>query len=140
MNIPKELAKYFTNANLVDYPKISIPQVFEDDRGVITNIADGLIGDVAVITSKAGSIRASHLHKTDWHLTYLVHGEMEYFWKATQTEPSNSVKLSAGECVISLPGEPHKMIFKSDSIMIAVSKNSRLQDSYESGTIRIDWD
>lgn len=54
--------------SLSNYPAIEAFQEFIDDRGSIINIADGQIGDVAVINSAAGSIRASHFHK---RLAYL---------------------------------------------------------------------
>ncbi len=82
MEIPNELSKIFTKSHFLNYPKILIPQNFVDDRGTIKNIADGKLGDVAIISSKANSIRANHVHDNDWHLSYVVSGSMRYFWKS----------------------------------------------------------
>ena len=79
IEIPKEIASYFDISSFTDYPLISIPQSFVDDRGEITNIADGILGDVAVIKTNAGAMRANHYHKEDWHLCYLIDGAMEYY-------------------------------------------------------------
>ena len=68
--IPVELSKMFTFAHFVDYPIIKIPQTFTDGRGIIMNIADGSLGDVAFITSNSGSIRANHLHKQGLFVTF----------------------------------------------------------------------
>ena len=75
------IAKFFSEFNFEDYPKISLPQRFIDARGSITNIADGSIGDVAVITCNKGAIRANHYHDNDWHLTFMISGSMNYLWK-----------------------------------------------------------
>jgi len=110
MKIPTALSSLFSEEHFVNYPKVVIPQEFFDDRGSIRNIADGALGDVAVITSVNTSIRANHYHDKDWHLSYIVSGSMR---------------------------SPHKMIFLEESTFIAVSALSRNQENYESDTKRL---
>ena len=78
IEIPSELSSYFKPQDLVDYPKLKIPQSFTDERGTIVNIADGVLGDVALIQSNENSIRANHVHKSDWHLSFCVAGSLVY--------------------------------------------------------------
>jgi uncharacterized RmlC-like cupin family protein len=110
MEIPKELSKIFTEDHFKNYPKVLVPQNFEDERGVIKNIADGKLGDVAIITSKANSVRANHVHDDDWHLSFLVSGSMKYFWKSEiEASETKSVVVKAGEMVYTPKKSPHKM-------------------------------
>lgn len=135
--IPKEIVNFFTMENFTNYPFVKIPQQFADSRGVISNIADGTIGDVAVITSVQNSIRANHFHIQDWHLSYMVLGDMEYSWKKSVEEPWQTIEVVSGEMIFTPPSVLHKMEFKSDSVFIAISALSRKSQNYEADTIRI---
>ena len=138
MIIPNSLSSIFTAKHFADYPKVLVPQNFVDDRGSIKNIADGKLGDVAVITSKANSIRANHVHDHDWHLSYLVSGSMKYYWRTDlNTENSESIVVNAGEMIYTPPKAPHKMVFLEDSVFIAISGLSRVQENYEADTKKL---
>ena len=138
MEIPKELSKIFAEDHFKNYPKVLVPQNFEDERGVIKNIADGKLGDVAFITSKANSVRANHVHDNDWHLSYIVSGSMKYFWKnEVETGETKSIVVKAGEMVYTPKKSPHKMQFLEDSTFIAISQLSRVQENYEEDTKRL---
>jgi uncharacterized RmlC-like cupin family protein len=134
--IPSALQKYFRENSFLNYPLIEIPQKFLDNRGSIVNIADGALGDVAVITSKPNSIRANHVHKEDWHLSYLVEGEIKYFWEEDLKQKSLIIK--PGELFYTPPKTPHKMLFLKESIFIAVAAMSRTQENYENDTTRLE--
>jgi uncharacterized RmlC-like cupin family protein len=135
--VPAELSKYFSEIDFNEYPKIKFPQTFVDERGKICNLADGAIGDVALISSEKNSIRANHFHHSDWHITYLVQGNMTYSWSDTETSPIQSVRVNAGEGIYTPPKVPHRMLFTNQSLMIAISRNSRTQDNYEKDTERV---
>ena len=139
MRIPKELSGLFQEKHFANYPFVEVPQSFSDERGSIENIADGTLGDVAVITSVAGAIRANHVHKDDWHLSYVVQGSMEYFWK-DEVGKENIVVVSSGQMVYSPPGTPHKMLFIEASSFIAVAAKNRSSKDYESDTTRLPED
>ncbi len=136
MRIPRELNDYFQGTSFPSYPILNIPQVFDDPRGTIKNIADGNLGDVAVITSKPNSIRANHTHKEDWHLSYLIDGEIKYFWEEDLRQ--KSIIIKPGELFYTPPKTPHKMLFLKESIFIAVAAMSRTQENYESDTTRLE--
>jgi dTDP-4-dehydrorhamnose 3,5-epimerase-like enzyme len=133
MEIPSTLSSLFSEENFVNYPKILIPQMFNDDRGSIKNLADGRLGDVAIISSRTSSIRANHVHENDWHFSYLVSGQMRYFWKDPDKEVQSLI-VKVGEMIYTPPKIPHKMQFLEESVFIAISELSRSQDNYEVDT------
>lgn len=138
MKRPTELSNLFLEEHFDSYPFVKLPQMFEDDRGFIANIADGNLGDVAVIKSKINSVRANHVHEHDWHLSYLISGSMLYTWKnSINDQLTNQTEVAPGELIFTPPKTPHKMTFTSDSIFIAVAALSRSQDSYEKDTERL---
>ena len=139
MRIPKELSELFQEKHFANYPFVEIPQSFSDERGSIENIADGTLGDVAVITSAAGAMRANHVHKDDWHLSYVVQGLMKYFWK-DEVGKENFVVVRSGQMVYSPPGTPHKMLFLEASSFIAIAAKNRSSENYESDTTRLPED
>jgi uncharacterized RmlC-like cupin family protein len=136
MVIPEGISQFFKPENFETYPLIHLPQEFIDSRGSIVNIADGDLGDVAVITSKPNSIRANHVHKEDWHLSYLVDGEIKYFWE--EDFKQKSIIIKPGELFYTPPKTAHKMIFLKESIFIAVAAMSRTQENYENDTTRLE--
>jgi len=133
MNIPSTLSSLFSDENFANYPKVLIPQIFNDDRGSIKNLADGRLGDVAIISSQKSSIRANHVHENDWHFSYLVSGQMRYFWKDSNRQVQSLI-VKAGEMVYTPPKIPHKMQFLEESVFIAISDLSRSQNNYEADT------
>ena len=136
MDIPVSINKFFNKEHFKNYPIIQIPQDFKDNRGNIFNIADGILGDVAVITSKSNSIRANHVHNEDWHLSYLVEGEIKYFWENENHQ--NSIIIKPGQLFYTPPKTPHKMEFLMESVFIAVAALSRTQENYENDTTRLE--
>jgi cupin superfamily acireductone dioxygenase involved in methionine salvage len=103
------------------------------------NIADGSLGDVAYITSLAGSIRANHLHKLDWHLTFLISGGMIYDWQDSKKEKENRlINVTSGQLVFTPANTPHKMTFTQDSTFIAISRLNRSHEEYSADTIKLE--
>ncbi len=141
MKKPVELSSIFKEEHFVDYPFVKIPQEFFDSRGSIQNIADGSLGDVAVIRCEVDAIRANHYHDHDWHLTFMISGSMEYEWsEKVEGTPQNKTTVSEGQMVYTPSGAPHKMTFKEKSIFIAVAALSRNQENYEADTKRLSPD
>jgi dTDP-4-dehydrorhamnose 3,5-epimerase-like enzyme len=136
-SIPSELSSYFSISDFINYPLIGIPQTFKDERGAIINLADGQIGDVSMITSKEGAVRANHVHQNDWHLCFLISGSINYTWKdSSSSSEIKQIKVSPGEMIYTPPGAPHKMHFLESSQFVTISKLSRLTASYELDTLR----
>lgn len=138
VNIPKELQFYFNQEDFVNYPVIRIPQQFSDERGLILNLAGGILGDVSVISSKKNSVRANHYHKKDWHLCYILSGNAEYFWSDVTNQNTNKIQISAGQMLFTPTQTAHKFIFFSNTQLITISKLMRKKILYDSDTVKIE--
>ena len=139
MYLPKELSDLFNESHFNDYPFVEIPQSFSDDRGRIDNLADGVLGDVALISSALGAIRANHVHLNDWHFSYLVVGSMDYIWKDSKGI-QKTITAIKGQMLFTPPGIPHKMVFLEESLFIAISAKNRSSENYEEDTTRLPTD
>lgn len=139
MYLPHELSSLFQESHFQDYPFVEIPQSFSDDRGRIDNLADGVLGDVAVISSVKGAVRANHIHLHDWHFSYLVKGSMEYIWKDSEGI-EKSITVFKGQMIYTPPSVPHKMVFLEGSLFIAISAKNRSSEDYEEDTSRLPLD
>ncbi len=131
-NLPAEYSKFLDN------PIIKLEKPFIDNRGVIQPIVDNLMKSAVMITSKKGSIRANHFHKTDWHYCYVIDGSIEYFHRVTgsKKEPEKFL-VQKGQMVFTPPMVDHAMKFHEDTIFLTLSRNPRDQETYEKDVIRI---
>ena len=55
-----------------------------DKRGSIEELVNEKTRSVSLISTKKGSIRANHYHKTDWHYIYVLRGSFLYFYRETK--------------------------------------------------------
>ena len=60
-------------------PLIDLNTPYVDNRGSIQPLVDLMMKSAVMIQSKAGSLRANHYHKTDWHYCYVLYGEIIYY-------------------------------------------------------------
>ena len=114
------------------------PSVF-DERGGIANILDTPIQHVALITSKAGSIRGNHYHPDQVQNDYLVSGKYEYLVKDTKNKDAKieSKIIESGDLVITPPMVAHAMRFLEDSVFFTFTTGHRDTESYEEHTIKL---
>ncbi len=107
-----------------------------DPRGAITNIFEGPIGHVALITSKKGSVRGNHYHKKDHQYIYLVSGAFEsHSCEAQNPEKKQVLKVRPGDIVDTPPLTAHAQKFTEDSVFLALSTRQREDGKYEGDTI-----
>ncbi|MFC1625815.1 hypothetical protein ACFL1Q_02155 [Patescibacteria group bacterium] len=116
---------------------------FVDRRGKITRVIDQdkfPIRAVLRITSKAGSVRANHYHKKDYHYIYIESGKCEYSEKPANkpNAPIITKVMNQGDLVLSKPGMAHAVRFLKDTVFYTFTTEKRQQDSYERDTVRID--
>lgn len=98
-------------------------------------MAGGKLGDVALISSIAGSIRANHFHNKDWHLCYLINGSFLYHWnKVGDTRRNEILKIIPGQMVFTPPKTIHKFQFLEDSNFITIARLSRKKANYDRDT------
>ncbi len=107
-----------------------------DVRGGITNIFEGRIEHIAIITSKKGTVRANHYHKEDLQYIYLVSGAYEsHSLDIKNPEKRQVLHVKAGDIVFTPPLIAHAQKFTEDSIFLALSSRQREQGKYEQDTL-----
>ncbi len=107
-----------------------------DVRGAISNIFEGRIEHIALITSKKGSVRANHYHKQDVQYIYLVSGAYESH-SCDLKDPAKKqvLHVKPGDIVFTPPLVAHAQKFTVDSVFLALSTRQREQGKYEDDTI-----
>lgn len=119
---------------------VKLEKPFVDARGKIQPLVDLMMRSAVLIESKAGSLRANHYHKTDWHYCYVVSGEIEYLHRPTGSdEPPKIIYVKQGEMVFTPPMVDHGMKFPVDTVFLTLSRNPRDQESYEADVVRVEF-
>ena len=70
---------------------VKLEKPFIDARGKIQPLVDEMMRSAVMIESKAGSIRANHYHKTDWHYCYVLKSGSFVYFAAHAVRPPLSV-------------------------------------------------
>ena len=101
-------------------------------------LEDESIASVSIISSKAGSTRASHWHKEDSHYCWVESGEIEYFERpvGSLSTPRFTI-VKKGELFYTPPFVEHEMYFPEDTIFHCYSTLSRKNKDYEKDTTRL---
>jgi len=122
--------------SLITVKKIA-PNII-DERGEISNVLDAEIKHVAIITSKAGSIRGNHYHPNQVQYDYLLKGKYKYLVKGIESEDgkTESAIIEAGNLVITPPMVAHAMNFLEDSVFFTFTTGLRDVDKYEHHTAK----
>ncbi len=119
--------------------KVLLEAPFVDERGAIQPLVDATMGSAVLISSKRGTVRANHYHKTDWHYCYVISGSIEYFHRPHgSTAPPERLLVEKGEMIFTPPMVEHAMRFPEDTVFITLGRNPRDQASYEADLVRID--
>jgi dTDP-4-dehydrorhamnose 3,5-epimerase-like enzyme len=118
---------------------VPLPDPFVDARGAIQPLVDEDMKSCVLISSKKGTVRANHYHKTDWHYCYVLVGKIEYYHRPTGSDASpEKVMVEAGQMFFTPPMVDHSMVFPEKAVFITWGRNSRLQEVYEADVVRID--
>ena len=112
---------------------------FADQRGAIQPLVDISMESCVLISSKKGTVRANHYHKTDWHFCYVISGSVEYYHRphGSQQKPEK-VLIRTGQQFFTPPMVDHAMVFPEDTVFLTLGRNSRAQEVYEADVVRID--
>jgi len=132
-----------TDEEKSSWPKeviVRLEDPFEDSRGSIQPLVNIPMESCVLITSKKGTIRANHYHKTDWHFCYVLQGSIEYYHRPVgSSEPPQKVLIKKNQLFFTPPMEEHAMVFKEYTTFLTLGRNSRKQEIYESDVVRIDF-
>jgi quercetin dioxygenase-like cupin family protein len=136
-----DLIKPVTDDERATWPKtviVPLEKPFADSRGAIQPLVDVTMESCVLISSKKGTVRANHYHKTDWHYCYVLSGEIEYYHRATGSNtPPEKVVVRAGELFFTPSMTDHAMVFPQDTVFLTLGRNSRAQPVYEADVVRI---
>ena len=118
---------------------VPLEEPFADDRGAIQPLVDADMKSCVLITSKKGTVRANHYHKTDWHYCYVLSGSIEYYHRphGSDGEPE-MVLIKTGQLFFTPPLVDHTMVFPEDTTFLTLGRNSRKQEVYEADVERIE--
>ena len=129
-----------TEEEMKDWPKhplVNLEKPFVDLRGSIQPLVDSIMKSAIMIHSKAGSLRANHYHKTDWHYCYVISGRIKYYYKELNSDKKPDLLIvDKGNMVFTPPLVEHCMKFPEDTVFLTLSRNFRDQETYESDVIR----
>ena len=118
---------------------VTLEAPHSDGRGAIQCLVNFPAKNISLITSKKGTLRSNHYHKTDWHYMYVLSGSFDYYFRPTGTdEKPKKITVSAGQMVFTPPLEDHTTVFTEDCELLAISRNPRDQETYEADTVRIE--
>ena len=118
---------------------VPLEEPFADDRGAIQPLVDADMKSCVLISSKKGTVRANHYHKTDWHYCYVLSGSIEYYHRphGSDGEPE-MVLIKSGQLFFTPPMVDHTMVFPEDTTFLTLGRNSRKQEVYEADVERIE--
>lgn len=116
-----------------------LDQSFKDARGEIIPLVDLPMKSAVLITSKKGTVRANHYHRTDWHFCYVISGRIAYYHRPQgHSAPPDKVIIEAGQQFFTPAMVDHAMVFLEDTTFLTLGRNSRRQEVYEADVVRID--
>ena len=118
---------------------VTMEAPFADSRGEIQPLVDRAMRSAVLISSKKGTVRANHYHKTDWHYCYVLEGRIEYHHRPHGSDAApETVIVEKGQLFFTPPMVDHAMVFLEDTTFLALGRNSRAQAVYEADVERIE--
>ncbi len=131
-----------TKVERASWPKdvvVPLAEPFADSRGSIQPMVDVPMKSCVLITSKKGTVRANHYHKTDWHYCYVLEGQIDYYHRPHgSADKPEKVTIQVGQMFFTPPMVDHAMVFTADTTFLTWGRNSRAQEVYEADVVRID--
>lgn len=112
----------------------------KDERGVIEEICQD--AHVLRITTKKGSRRAAHYHKTTGHWVFVTKGSIKYFERPVGSPSDPFIRTyKEGEIFYTGPLMAHLMLFEEyeDNEFLCFSTGKRDQINYENDLVRLDY-
>ena len=117
---------------------VELDEPHVDARGSIQSLVNLPMKNISLITSVKGSLRSNHYHQTDWHYIYMLSGSCDYYYRLTDSDDEAKIlRVSEGDLIFTPPMEDHTTVFLEDSAFLAMSRNARDQESYESDVKRV---
>ena len=118
---------------------VPLPPPFADARGSIQPLVDVTMESCVLISSRKGTVRANHYHRTDWHYCYVLSGSIEYYHRpqGSEAKPEKAL-IGTGQMFFTGPMVEHAMVFPEDTVFLTFGRNSRQQEVYEADVVRVE--
>lgn len=116
---------------------IKIKRKIKDKRGSIEELINEKTKSVSLISTKKGSIRANHYHKTDWHYIYVLKGSFIYFYRERNKTKIYKTLVKKNQLLFTPPLLDHATYHTEYTEMLVFSKNKRDKKTYERDTVRV---
>jgi dTDP-4-dehydrorhamnose 3,5-epimerase-like enzyme len=112
---------------------------FRDARGSITNLTEFPCGSVALIRSKANTVRSNHYHKRDAHYLFCLEGHWIYQECAIDEKLNDAEKVHVhvNELVYTPPMRLHRCSFITNTVLISMSRQTRTHAEHEADVVRV---
>ena len=122
-------------------PQVPSSSLFQNNAGVIFNVAWGRFAHLSLIESFGGAIRSNHYHKTDSHFMVVLEGKVHYYWRKCREDggTSKDVRVKAferGDILFTPPRVTHTVYFPATSRILALSYKVRTHSEHESDLVR----
>ncbi len=116
-----------------------IKPVFEDERGIITDVLNEKINHVGVIVTEKDTIRANHYHEKSTQYSYILSGKFEVLI-AKHDNPKEVKKfiIGPGDLITIPPFNIHRFKAIEKAVMIDIISESRAGTGYEDDVFRIE--
>lgn len=119
-------------------PVIVLESPSVDARGSIQCLVETPMKSALIISSKKGSVRANHYHKSDWHYCYVMSGSIDYYYRSVgSAEKPKHVLIKQGQLFFTPPLLEHAMKFPEDTVFLTLSRNPRNPKAYEDDVVRV---
>lgn len=117
---------------------VELEPPFVDERGAIQPLVDMKMESCVLISSKKGTVRANHYHKTDWHFCYVMSGAIDYYERPHGSDETPvKTRFQQGDMIFTGPMIDHAMVYTEDTVFLTLGRNSRSQEVYEADVERI---
>ena len=96
---------------------------FEDERGLICQIAHGDIAQVNFVFSKKGAVRGRfHYHKLAQEQFYVISGKLKL--EVYQAETREEYEFKTGDVFLIHSGVRHNFIYLEDTLLVSMYDKS----------------
>lgn len=117
---------------------VPLEEPFRDARGYIQNLVHHTLGSAVLIFSEAGSVRAEHWHREDFHYCLVLSGSLLYLERPVGSRELPSVtRIGSGQLFFTPPRVEHSMFFPEPTTFLTLGRLSRTHDSYEADLVRL---
>ena len=116
---------------------VDIKPVYVDPRGSIFDLIEDTVAHVGMVTFAKGAVRANHYHKVSTQYSYVISGELDLFTSCVDGSEKKIERLGPGSLTTIPPGIVHKYTAVTEATVLDVTTLSRLNNQYETDTVRI---